>query len=105
LGFDLEDLDKIISKNKFYENGKQLLNNSKFSEHYDKTRVLFGKSKAELNKDLTSGNLIQMINGYLNEFGIKVECEISDGWNKKLKKSFKISKYKLVIRKAFLSYI
>ena len=105
LGFDLDDLDKIISKNKFYENGKQLLNNSKFSEYYDKTRVLFGKSKAELNKDLTGGNLIQMINGYLNEFGIKVKCEISDGWNKKLKKSFKVSKYKLVIRNAFLSYI
>jgi len=105
LGFDLDDLDKIISKNNFYENGKQLLNNSKFSEYYDKTRVLFGKSKADLDKDLTGGNFIQMINGYLNEFGVKVKCISDNKWDKKLKKKIRLSHYQLVVKKALILFI
>lgn len=103
LGFNLKKINRIIKKEKFYENGKKLLTDSKFSENYDKIRALFGKSKAKLDTNLTGGNLIKMINSYLNEFGLKVKCK---SVVKKIKgKCYKKSQYKIKICKAYTEFI
>ena len=103
LGFDLKNLDKILSKDTFYENKKKLLGCSDFSKNYEKIRILFGKAKGVLNRNLNGNYLMNLINGYLNEFGLELICASKQGWIDG--KNIRISTYKISIMNQYYHFI
>jgi len=106
LGFDLDDLGIVIGMKEFYENGTILVSDSHFSKKYDKIRILFAQSKKVLDPELTGGNLIKMINGYLKDFGLTIQCinpdkKIMDDNGKFVRNSI----YKLIISNLIFPFI
>ena len=102
LGFDLNDLDRVLDKDDFYDNKKKLLTNSPFAKNYDKVRILFGKPKGVLT-NLAGNFLIIMLNSYLNEFGLELVCNLK---KKRVGKTvIRDSKYTLKVLNVFDSYL
>lgn len=97
LGFDLNDLDKIIVKDIFYKNKDKLLTDSQFSRNYESVRGLFGRTKGVLNSSLSGNYLINMINGYLNESCMVLFCKNKVVWDKVNYKPTRLSKFQLRI--------
>lgn len=97
LGFDLNDLDKIICMKEFYKNGNILITNSIFATNYKPIRELFDKPWCKLDNKLTGGNLVKMINSFLYCCKLQIKCNKKSERCKKLKKVIKASQYKLQI--------
>lgn len=74
VGFNLNDLTKGISSGEIYDNAKILLNNSYFCRNYDYVRVLFGKQKRALKKNLSGPYFIRCVNSFLISFGLIIAC-------------------------------
>ena len=103
LGFDLTNMDIILDKDTFYENKEKLLTASQFSTNYDNVRVLFGKPKSVLKRGLHGVYLMNMLNSYLNEFGLELVCK--EGYKKINGKNHRSNKYKLLINSNLLNFI
>lgn len=73
LGFDLTNLNIKILKDKYYSNVKLLFGkDNEFYKNYTNIRKLFNKDKHELKEDLKGPPLIKLLNGFLEEFGLKI---------------------------------
>ena len=73
LGFDIKDTKIKIDKQEFYENVKKLFENSGFIKNYNNNRLLFGKPKHVLNKKVSGANLINILNSFFEDFGLRID--------------------------------
>jgi hypothetical protein len=104
LEFDLNNLDKKISRESYYENVKKLLNdNNFFKKDYNNNRILFNKDKHILNDKIKGSALSKLLNGFLEEFGLIIEYKHS---TKKINnKTEVVYFYKIGIINKYLKYI
>lgn len=103
LGFDLDDLDRVVVKDVFYKNKDKLLTDSQFSRNYGDVRKLFGKPAGELCMDLKGVYLFNMINSYLNDGGVGLK---SIKYRKKIKGiRYEIYTYMIFIIDAYKNII
>ena len=73
LGFDLKNFDIKIPNEKYYSNVKILLGtDNEFKKDYANIRILFDKDKHELKEDLKGPQLVKLLNGFLEEFGLEI---------------------------------
>jgi len=75
LGFDLNNIDRVITKEEFYKGKTELFTNSDFSKKYENVRILFDKPKGKLNISLNGSFLTKFLNGFINEFGLELVCK------------------------------
>lgn len=103
LGFDTDALVKKLDKDTFYVNVNELLNKSKFSCNYKQNKILFGKNNNVLNKKLNGIHFINMVNSYLNVFGLEIKVKSTQRTVKR--KKVCDSSYKLSILQDYAKYI
>lgn len=74
LGFDLHDFSTKLSKDEYYNNVSKLLSNDNdFTKNYEQIRILFKKDKHQLKNTIKGPSLSNLLNGFLEEFGIKIK--------------------------------
>lgn len=98
LGFDMEDLTKMVKGSDFYANSKNLLVNSNFGKNYNDIQKLFNKPRSKFNIKLKGTYLTGMLNSYLDEFGLCITSTNKRKWNVKLKKQVRTSDFVLRIK-------
>ena len=73
LGFDLKNFDIKIPNEKYYSNVKILFGkDNEFKKDYANIRILFDKDKHELKEDLKGSAVVKLLNGFLEDFGLKI---------------------------------
>jgi tryptophan 2,3-dioxygenase len=99
LGFDIYDLNKLISANEYCKNRETLLSDSGFSKDYKNIRILFERPKTSLNVNMKGHSFVKFINGFLNEFCLCIQQKSTTQRINGEKN--KIYKYKLTIVKEY----
>ncbi|ARF08490.1 superfamily II helicase [Catovirus CTV1] len=104
-GFDVQNTNKVVKGEELHKNIIKLMTDSSFSKNYDNIRILFGKAKKKLNKDMKLPYLISMINSYLNEFCVCIKSNRKRVWNTQKKNWITVSEFVIKIDRDYIKFI
>ncbi|ATZ80867.1 putative helicase [Bodo saltans virus] len=103
LGFDINNMDKLLSASDYCKNRETLLSDSDFSKNYKNIRILFDRPKTSLNANMKGQSFAKFMNGFLSEFCLYIQRKSTTLRNNGKKEI--IYKYKLNILNEFNNII